>query len=93
MFQEVKKDVEPKDDAVPLRREKSGNVASLVQRMSSYGLPAGGFQPHPPSKGFKKSMWSFQFLQLCMLLTCILKINMNYLMHDLVLRLRGKLVT
>ncbi|NXI03703.1 CD2AP protein, partial [Pachycephala philippinensis] len=51
---EVKKDVEPKDDAVPLRREKSGNVASLVQRMSSYGLPAGGFQPHPPSKGFKK---------------------------------------
>ncbi|KAL2306945.1 hypothetical protein Nmel_004894, partial [Mimus melanotis] len=22
--------------------------------MSSYGLPAGGFQPHPPSKGFKK---------------------------------------
>ncbi|KFQ08663.1 CD2-associated protein, partial [Leptosomus discolor] len=52
--QEVKKDVEPKDDAVPVRREKSGNVASLVQRMSSYGLPAGGFQPHPPSKGFKK---------------------------------------
>ncbi|NWR32707.1 CD2AP protein, partial [Tachuris rubrigastra] len=51
---EVKKDVEPKDDAVPLRREKSGNVAILVQRMSSYGLPAGGFQPHPPSKGFKK---------------------------------------
>ncbi|NWV02445.1 CD2AP protein, partial [Ptilonorhynchus violaceus] len=51
---EVKKDVEPKDDAVPLRREKSGNVASLVQRMSSYGLPAGGFQPHPPSKCFKK---------------------------------------
>ncbi|KFO93563.1 CD2-associated protein, partial [Buceros rhinoceros silvestris] len=52
--QEVKKDVEPKDDAVPLRREKSGNVASLVQRMSSYGLPAGGFQPHPPPKSFKK---------------------------------------
>ncbi|NXY81581.1 CD2AP protein, partial [Alcedo cyanopectus] len=51
---EVKKDVEPKDEAVPVRREKSGNVASLVQRMSSYGLPAGGFQPHPPSKGFKK---------------------------------------
>ncbi|NXX85152.1 CD2AP protein, partial [Urocolius indicus] len=52
--QEVKKDVEPKDDAVPVRREKSGNVATLVQRMSTYGLPAGGFQPHPPSKGFKK---------------------------------------
>ncbi|NXT03535.1 CD2AP protein, partial [Jacana jacana] len=51
---EVKKEVEPKDEAVPLRREKSGNVASLVQRMSTYGLPAGGFQPHPPSKAFKK---------------------------------------
>ncbi|XP_071598209.1 CD2-associated protein isoform X2 [Heliangelus exortis] len=51
---EVKKDVEPKDDSVPLRREKSGNVASLVQRMSSYGLPVGGFQPHPPSKSLKK---------------------------------------
>ncbi|OPJ73660.1 CD2-associated protein [Patagioenas fasciata monilis] len=51
---EVKKDTEPKDDAVPLRKEKSGNVASLVQRMSTYGLPAGGFQPHPPSKNFKK---------------------------------------
>ncbi|NXL87027.1 CD2AP protein, partial [Alectura lathami] len=51
---EVKKDVEPKDDALPVRREKSGNVASLVQRMSTYGLPAGGFQPHPPSKSFKK---------------------------------------
>ncbi|KAM6280017.1 CD2-associated protein isoform 1-T1 [Porphyrio hochstetteri] len=51
---EVKKDVEPKDDAVPVRREKSGNVASLVQRMSTYGLPAGGFQPHPASKSFKK---------------------------------------
>ncbi|XP_025964480.2 CD2-associated protein isoform X1 [Dromaius novaehollandiae] len=51
---EVKKDVEPKDDILPVRREKSGNVASLVQRMSTYGLPAGGFQPHPQSKSFKK---------------------------------------
>ncbi|NXI63983.1 CD2AP protein, partial [Anseranas semipalmata] len=51
---EVKKDVEPKDDTLPVRREKSGNVASLVQRMSIYGLPAGGFQPHPPPKTFKK---------------------------------------
>ncbi|NXC50417.1 CD2AP protein, partial [Penelope pileata] len=50
---EVKKDVEPKDDALPVRREKSGNVASLVQRMSIQ-LPAGGFQPHPPSKTFKR---------------------------------------
>ncbi|XP_021245963.1 CD2-associated protein isoform X3 [Numida meleagris] len=51
---EVKKDVEPKDDALPLRREKSGNVASLVQRICTYGLPTGGIQPHPPSKSFKK---------------------------------------
>ncbi|NXJ13618.1 CD2AP protein, partial [Odontophorus gujanensis] len=51
---EVKKDVEPKDDALPLRREKSGNVASLVQRICTYGLPAGGIQPHPPSKSFKR---------------------------------------
>ncbi|XP_031460781.1 CD2-associated protein isoform X1 [Phasianus colchicus] len=51
---EVKKDTEPKDDALPLRREKSGNVASLVQRICTYGLPAGGIQPHPPSKSFKK---------------------------------------
>ncbi|KAM8810113.1 CD2-associated protein [Eudromia elegans] len=51
---EVKKDVEPKDDMLPVKREKSGNVASLVQRMSTYGLPAGGFQPHPPCKSFKK---------------------------------------
>ncbi|XP_062429202.1 CD2-associated protein [Rhea pennata] len=51
---EVKKDVEPKDEVLPVRREKSGNVASLVQRMSTYGLPAGGFQPHPQPKSFKK---------------------------------------
>ncbi|OXB71535.1 UNVERIFIED_CONTAM: hypothetical protein H355_015756 [Colinus virginianus] len=51
---EVKKDVEPKDDALSLRREKSGNVASLVQRICTYGLPAGGIQPHPPSKSFKR---------------------------------------
>ncbi|NXN61059.1 CD2AP protein, partial [Rynchops niger] len=62
---EVKKDVEPKDDAVPLRREKCGNVASLVQRMSSYGLPAGGFQPHPPSKTFKKRSKKRQCKVLC----------------------------
>nr|XP_047921628.1 CD2-associated protein isoform X1 [Anser cygnoides] len=51
---EVKKDVEPKDDALPAKKEKSGNVASLVQRMNICGLPAGGFQPHPPPKSFKK---------------------------------------
>ncbi|XP_067097097.1 CD2-associated protein isoform X2 [Osmerus mordax] len=41
---EVKRE-EVKEEAV--RREKSGagNVANLVQRMSTYGLPAGAFQP------------------------------------------------
>ncbi|XP_028928027.1 LOW QUALITY PROTEIN: CD2-associated protein [Ornithorhynchus anatinus] len=51
---EIKREAESKDENVPLRRERQGNVASLVQRMSTYGLPAGGFQPHPQTKGFKK---------------------------------------
>nr|XP_056712821.1 CD2-associated protein [Euleptes europaea] len=49
---EVKKEPETKDESLPVKRERHGNVASLVQRMSTYGLPAGAFQPH--SKGFKK---------------------------------------
>uniref|UniRef100_A0A8C0H1E6 CD2 associated protein n=1 Tax=Chelonoidis abingdonii TaxID=106734 RepID=A0A8C0H1E6_CHEAB len=53
---EVKKDSEPKDDGLPIKRERHGTVASLVQRMSTYGLPAGGFQPHPQSKSFKKKL-------------------------------------
>lgn len=53
---EVKKDPEPKDDGLPIKRERHGTVASLVQRMSTYGLPAGGFQPHPQSKSFKKKL-------------------------------------
>uniref|UniRef100_A0A8C8VIW4 CD2-associated protein n=1 Tax=Pelusios castaneus TaxID=367368 RepID=A0A8C8VIW4_9SAUR len=51
---EVKKDPEPKDVGLPIRRERHGTVASLVQRMSTYGLPAGGFQPHPQAKSFRK---------------------------------------
>ncbi|XP_019393641.1 PREDICTED: CD2-associated protein [Crocodylus porosus] len=51
---EVKKDAEPKDDCLPVKREKPGNVASLVQRMSTYGLPAGGIQFHPQSRSLKK---------------------------------------
>ncbi|XP_049612072.1 CD2-associated protein [Syngnathus scovelli] len=36
--------------AQPLKREKSvGNVANLVQRMSTIGIPTGGFQPRPSS--------------------------------------------
>uniref|UniRef100_A0A8C5ML05 CD2 associated protein n=1 Tax=Leptobrachium leishanense TaxID=445787 RepID=A0A8C5ML05_9ANUR len=42
---EIKKDAEPKDDHVPTKREKPGNVASLVQRMSVYGIPGMG-PPH-----------------------------------------------
>ncbi|XP_061609013.1 CD2-associated protein isoform X2 [Phyllopteryx taeniolatus] len=42
--------------AQPLKREKSvGNVANLVQRMSTIGIPTGGFQPRPaPTKKLKK---------------------------------------
>ncbi|XP_076612788.1 CD2-associated protein [Chaetodon auriga] len=41
---------EPKEEtSQPSRREKSaGNVANLVQRMSTIGIPTGGFQPQPP---------------------------------------------
>lgn len=51
---EVKRETESKDDNLPIKRERHGNVASLVQRMSTYGLPAGGIQPHPPTKNLKK---------------------------------------
>ncbi|XP_054854548.1 CD2-associated protein isoform X1 [Eublepharis macularius] len=51
---EVKKEAEPKDDSLPIKRERHGNVASLVQRMSTYGLPAGAFQPHSQAKGFRR---------------------------------------
>uniref|UniRef100_H3B383 CD2 associated protein n=1 Tax=Latimeria chalumnae TaxID=7897 RepID=H3B383_LATCH len=48
---EIKIDTEPKDETLPIKREKTGNVASLVQRMSTYGIPAGGF----PSQGNPRS--------------------------------------
>ncbi|XP_034382847.1 CD2-associated protein isoform X1 [Cyclopterus lumpus] len=46
---------EPKEEASqPLRREKSaGNVANLVQRMSTIGIPTGGFLPQPPAASKK----------------------------------------
>uniref|UniRef100_A0A8C4NI29 Osteoclast-stimulating factor 1 n=1 Tax=Dicentrarchus labrax TaxID=13489 RepID=A0A8C4NI29_DICLA len=46
---------EPKEEtSQPLRREKSaGNVANLVQRMSTIGIPTGGFQPQPPAAAKK----------------------------------------
>ncbi|XP_075717083.1 CD2-associated protein isoform X2 [Rhinoderma darwinii] len=48
---EMKKDAEPKDENLH-KREKSGNVANLVQRMSVIGIPGMG-QP-PPSRSSKK---------------------------------------
>nr|XP_055186346.1 CD2-associated protein isoform X2 [Nyctereutes procyonoides] len=51
---EIKRETEPKDDNLPIKRERHGNVASLVQRISTYGLPAGGIQPHPQTKNIKK---------------------------------------
>ncbi|KAI2652124.1 CD2-associated protein [Labeo rohita] len=61
--QEVKKDEpkskeEPKEvkEETPIQRRASGNVASLVQRISTYGIPAGGIglQPHSQPRASKK---------------------------------------
>ncbi|XP_029281165.1 CD2-associated protein [Cottoperca gobio] len=59
---------EPKEEASqPPRREKSaGNVANLVQRMSTIGIPTGGFLPQPPAASKKpkkrqcKSLFDYQ---------------------------------
>ncbi|XP_043918674.1 CD2-associated protein isoform X2 [Protopterus annectens] len=51
---EIKKGVASKDDDHPVSKERSGNVANLVQRMSVYGLPAGAFQPHPHPKSIRR---------------------------------------
>ncbi|XP_024233845.1 CD2-associated protein isoform X3 [Oncorhynchus tshawytscha] len=52
---EVNVTKEEAEEELPQRREKSaGNVANLVQRMSTYGIPAGGFQPHSQPRGLKK---------------------------------------
>ncbi|XP_026174193.1 CD2-associated protein isoform X2 [Mastacembelus armatus] len=46
---------EPKEEPTQLqKRDKSaGNVANLVQRMSTIGIPTGGFQPQPPAAAKK----------------------------------------
>ncbi|KAM7395027.1 hypothetical protein PAMA_006666 [Pampus argenteus] len=46
---------EPKEEtSQPVRREKTaGNVANLVQRMSTIGIPTGGFLPQPPAPAKK----------------------------------------
>ncbi|XP_051581293.1 CD2-associated protein isoform X3 [Myxocyprinus asiaticus] len=52
---EAKESKEVKEQS-PIRRRSSGNVASLVQRISTYGIPAGGlgFQPHSQPRASKK---------------------------------------
>ncbi|XP_076026950.1 CD2-associated protein isoform X2 [Genypterus blacodes] len=48
---ETRNETKEESASLPQRREKSaGNVAHLVQRMSTIGIPTGGFQPHttPP---------------------------------------------
>lgn len=37
-------------DGTPIQRRASGNVASLVQRISTYGIPAGGIGLPPQSQ-------------------------------------------
>lgn len=76
VIQEVKKEEpktkeEPKEakevkelkDESPIQRRASGNVASLVQRISTYGIPTGGlgFQPNSQPRASKKSGFSFHF--------------------------------
>nr|XP_028577653.1 CD2-associated protein isoform X1 [Podarcis muralis] len=51
---EVKKETDSQNDDLPVKKERHGNVANLVQRMSTYGLPAGGFLPTSQSKSFKR---------------------------------------
>ncbi|KAJ7344119.1 hypothetical protein JRQ81_000069 [Phrynocephalus forsythii] len=51
---EVKREAESKDESSPVKRERHGTVANLVQRMSTYGLPAGAFHPQSQCKSFKK---------------------------------------
>uniref|UniRef100_A0A3B3SZB6 CD2-associated protein n=1 Tax=Paramormyrops kingsleyae TaxID=1676925 RepID=A0A3B3SZB6_9TELE len=55
-FVKIKKETteEGKEEPVLRRDRASGNVASLVQRMSTYGFPAGGFQPHSLPRTFVK---------------------------------------
>lgn len=65
-LKEVKKELKEAKDVVKsepkeevshaTRRDKSaGNVAHLVQRMSTIGIPTGGFQPHPPPTAKSKT--------------------------------------
>ncbi|XP_039548499.1 CD2-associated protein isoform X3 [Pimephales promelas] len=50
------KEVKEAKDETPLQRRTSKNVASLVQRISTYGIPTGGLglQPHSQPRASKK---------------------------------------
>uniref|UniRef100_A0A673GFP3 Osteoclast-stimulating factor 1 n=1 Tax=Sinocyclocheilus rhinocerous TaxID=307959 RepID=A0A673GFP3_9TELE len=50
------KEVKEVKDETPIQRRASGNVASLVQRISTYGIPAGGIglQPRSQPRASKK---------------------------------------
>lgn len=39
------------------REKSSGNVANLVQRMSTIGIPTGGFLPQPPPAAKSKCFY------------------------------------
>ena len=54
VLQEVKRE-EVKEQAVCREKSGAGNVANLVQRMSTYGLPAGAFQPSSQPRTPRKS--------------------------------------
>lgn len=45
---------EPKEEPSQRREKSAGNVANLVQRMSTIGIPTGGFQPQPPAAAKSK---------------------------------------
>ncbi|XP_072412690.1 CD2-associated protein isoform X4 [Chiloscyllium punctatum] len=51
---EVKKDADAKEESPVTKREKSGNVANLVQRMSHFGFPIVGLPAQPKSVRRKK---------------------------------------
>ncbi|XP_072107602.1 CD2-associated protein isoform X2 [Mobula birostris] len=53
-LKEVKRDTDAKEENQVSKREKSGNVANLVQRMSTFGLPI-GFPSHPRSLRRRRS--------------------------------------
>lgn len=52
---ELKRDTDTKEENAINKREKSGNVANLVQRMSTFGFPIGGFPSQPRSLRRRRS--------------------------------------